>query len=192
MARLSVDAQTLKTWLDNDEAILVDVREPAEYQQASIKGSILMPLGRVDISLLPNNTNKKLVIHCARGMRGGSACEKLLSQDDDLVLYNLEGGINAWMAQGYEVNASNTTCAQSSNACCPPVSISTQSCLPLDRQVQLTIGIGVVLGVLLGALVSSYFYGLSLFFGLGLIYAGLSGTCRLAMILSKMPWNNRK
>ena len=63
--------------------------------------------------------------------------------------------------------------------------------LPLDRQVQLTVGILIVLGVVLSMFVSSKFLALPLFIGLGLTFAGLTGTCGLAMMLAKMPWNQK-
>lgn len=47
----------------------------------------------------------------------------------------------------------------------------------------------VVLGVLLGILVSPWFVALSGFVGAGLMFAGISGTCALAGLLSLMPWN---
>jgi hypothetical protein len=61
--------------------------------------------------------------------------------------------------------------------------------LPLDRQVQLTIGLGVLIGSLLAYFVNPMFFLLTGFFGAGLTFAGLSGTCGLAMVMAKMPWN---
>jgi hypothetical protein len=61
--------------------------------------------------------------------------------------------------------------------------------LSIDQQTQLVIGCGVFLGSLLGYFISVKFFLLSGFFGAGLIYAGLSGTCTLAMLIAKMPWN---
>jgi hypothetical protein len=55
--------------------------------------------------------------------------------------------------------------------------------------VQLTIGLGVFVGSILGYLVSPVFFLLSGFFGAGLMFAGLSGYCGLAILMTKMPWN---
>ena len=57
------------------------------------------------------------------------------------------------------------------------------------RQVQIVAGGLVLLGVALGALVSPWFYGLSGFVGLGLMFAGLTGFCSMAKLLAVMPWN---
>jgi hypothetical protein len=61
--------------------------------------------------------------------------------------------------------------------------------LPVDRQVQLIAGSMVLAGVGLGLLVSPWFLGLAAFFGAGLAFAGATGTCGLAMLLMKLPWN---
>lgn len=92
----SVDAATLKRWIENGEAVLVDVREPSEHQAQNIACATLVPLANVTKDKLPNHTGKKLVIHCKAGGRSMSACQKLLKEDPSLDLYNLEGGIGAW------------------------------------------------------------------------------------------------
>lgn len=167
----TVDAATLKRWMDNGEAIVVDVREPAEHAAESIAGATLLPLSGVSKSSLPPVGGKKLVIHCRSGKRGGNACEKLLGEDPNLDIYNLEGGISAWSQAGYAVQTSG------------------RFFLPLDRQVQLTIGLGVLIGSLLAYYVSPLFFLLTGFFGAGLTFAGLTGFCGLAMVMAKMPWN---
>lgn len=70
-----------------------------------------------------------------------------------------------------------------------PVKKSGSFFLPLDRQVQLTIGIGVLLGSVFGYFLSAGFFILSGFFGLGLIVAGMTGFCGLAKLMAYMPWN---
>ena len=92
----SVDSKTLKNWLDNGEAVLIDVREPEEHKEHNISCATLIPLANVTIKSLPDFHGKNLVIHCLGGKRGMAACEKLLAEKPSLELYNLEGGINAW------------------------------------------------------------------------------------------------
>ena len=171
MALKTVDAPTLKHWLDTGEAMLLDVREPAEFKAESIAGATLMPLAQVRKDTLPNHQGKKLVVHCRKGGRGGTACEKLLAEDPNLEIYNLEGGISAWAEAGY------------------PVQSSGKRFLPLDRQVQLTIGLCVLTGSLLAYFVNPLFTILTGFFGAGLTFAGLTGFCGLARIMARMPWN---
>ena len=99
----SIDAREAKAWLDNNEAIVVDVREPSEYNEIHIAGSTLIPIGTICTAKLPALNNKKLIVHCKLGKRGGMACEKLLEENPDLEVYNLEGGITAWQDAGFKV-----------------------------------------------------------------------------------------
>ena len=167
----TIDAKTLKTWLDNHEAVLVDVREPAEHAAEHIKGATLLPLANVSKSTLPSCAGKKLVIHCRKGGRGGAACEKLLAEDPSLDIYNLEGGMEAWNAAGLAVASSGKVFP------------------PLDRQVQLTIGLLLIAASMLGVLFSPAWFLFTGLIGAGLTVAGLTGFCGLARVMAKMPWN---
>lgn len=171
MAINNIKPEIVKRWLDKDEAILIDVREPAENKAESINGATLIPLGEISSTDIPDTNGKKLVIHCHSGRRGSGACEKLLKENPDLEIYNLEGGITAWKNNGFQINESG------------------KFFLPLDRQVQLTIGLFVLIGSILAYFVSPAFNLLTGFFGLGLTFAGITGFCGLAMLMAKMPWN---
>lgn len=167
----TVDAKTAKEWLSKNEAILVDVREPGEYAAMHIAGSKMIPVGIINHDNLPELRDKKLLIHCQMGRRGEAACEKLLHSTPNLNVYNLEGGITAWEKAGFEVEKSEGTF------------------LSIARQVQITIGSGVLIGLTLGYLIHPGFLFLSAFFGAGLLFAGISGSCGLAILMAKMPWN---
>ncbi|HCR85432.1 MAG TPA: rhodanese [Alphaproteobacteria bacterium] len=169
----TVNSETLKQWLANGEAVVVDVREPAEHSAENIKGAKLVPLATVSKNKLPDCCNKKLVVHCRSGGRSTKACEKLLAEDPNLEIYNLEGGISAWSGAGNEVGTSG------------------KFFLPLDRQVQLTVGLSVFIGSALTYFVNHSFLVIPAFFGAGLTFAGATGFCGLAMLLAKMPWNQK-
>jgi rhodanese-related sulfurtransferase len=171
MTLKTIDANTLKQWLEKREAVLVDVREPAEYAAENIQGATLLPLGSIRKSSLPDCLGKKLVIHCRKGGRGGSACEKLLAEDPNLDIYNLEGGIEAWRAAGLTVASSG------------------KAFLPLDRQVQLAIGLLLITASLLGYFLTPVFFLLTGLIGAGLTIAGVTGFCGLALLMARMPWN---
>ena len=96
MSVTNIDCATLKKWLKNDEAVLIDVRELAEYQESKIDEAHLIPLGEISINSLPDFKNKKLVLHCRSGKRSLTAGAKLLEENPNLEIYNLEGGIIAW------------------------------------------------------------------------------------------------
>lgn len=167
----TVDPLTLKSWLESNEAVLIDVREPAEYASEHIEGSQPVPLRRVIKDAIRMSDDQKLVIHCRRGGRGQSACEKLLSQMPNVEIYNLAGGIEAWEAAGLNVKKSE------------------RRILPLDRQVQLTVGLVLLTTSLLGAHYGAGFFLLTGLIGTGLTFAGLTGFCGLARLLTLMPWN---
>ena len=103
----TIDVPTLKRWLDNQEAILIDVREPAEHDDKRIAGAILIPLATLAKNKLPPLEGHKLVLHCHLGRRSLSACNKLIIEEPSLDIYNLEGGIDAWGQQGYPVDSNN-------------------------------------------------------------------------------------
>jgi hypothetical protein len=96
MSVKNIDCHTLKKWLKNNEAVLIDVRELAEYQESKIDQAHLIPLGEISINSLPDFKNKKLVLHCRSGKRSLTAGAKLLEENPKLEIYNLEGGIIAW------------------------------------------------------------------------------------------------
>src|SRR5665213_2362933 len=104
----AVDAKTLKQWLEQGEALLIDVREPAEYRAEHSEGANLLPLAQVSAALLPDVLGKKLVVHCLKGGRGSQACQKLLAENPSLEIYNLEGGISAWSTAGFPVKRSGS------------------------------------------------------------------------------------
>lgn len=169
----SVLPHTLKEWLDKGEAVIIDVREPAEYESEHIAGAISVPLGGVCCAKLPDAKGKKLVVQCHLGGRSRTACEKLVSENSGQEVWNLEGGITAWKQAGFQVEKSE----------------GGRCVLPISQQMQLIVGTGVLAGVLLGANGFPLFLYLAGFFGAGLIFAGLTGICPLMCILSHMPWN---
>ena len=65
----------------------------------------------------------------------------------------------------------------------------TRQPIEIMRQVQITAGGLVFLGVILGVWVAPAFLGLSAFVGAGLMFAGISGWCGMAKLLALMPWN---
>ena len=163
--------EELKVLLQEGNVQLVDVREPIENAEEKIPDSLLMPLSSFDpAKVLVIKKDKKLVLHCRSGKRSMQAAQKLL-EIGCVEVYSLAGGIEAWKAKGYDV-------MKSQNA---PIS--------LMRQVQIVAGGLVLLGAVLAQFVSPNYIYLSGFVGAGLLFAGLTNTCALGMLLSKMPWN---
>lgn len=162
----------LKKWLEMESVILVDVREAAEYAGERIQSATRVSLSNFDPRKIPLDEGKKLVLYCQTGKRSAQAAQKLFAASFNEVT-DLEGGLNAWKEAGYPIETSKNA----------PMSIM--------RQVQIVAGSLVVMGTLLGAFVSPWFLIMSGFIGSGLVFAGISNTCALGMLLARMPWNQK-
>ena len=97
----SINVVELKMKMDNgDDFILVDVREPHEFEIVRIPGSILMPLSQfLDGSALENlPRDKAIILHCRSGVRSATALEilKTAGFGDST---HVEGGVLAWAQQ---------------------------------------------------------------------------------------------
>ncbi len=91
----------IKAWVEADEAIIVDVREPQEYAQEHIHGATLIPLSVFDPAKVPvPPEGKKLVIHCQSGVRCGMASQKLAQSGWEGDIFRMQGGIYGWRAVG--------------------------------------------------------------------------------------------
>lgn len=163
--------QQVDVWLKEGKALLVDVREDFEHASESIPGAISMPLSRFDAEALRTQANGRTVVfHCQTGRRSADAASRFRQSDEPV--HHLAGGIEAWKSSARPTERS---------ASAPKISVM--------RQVQITAGSLILLGVVLGALVNEWFFAISAFVGAGLLFAGLSGWCGMAMLLAKMPWN---
>ena len=93
-----VDAATVKAWLKDGTATIVDVREPNEHRASRIPGAVLVPLSAFDPRRVPVETGKHLVFHCQSGRRCGPAAAKMVANGFDGIIHRLNGGMNAWTA----------------------------------------------------------------------------------------------
>lgn len=167
-----LDAATVQDLKIQDQAYLIDVREPSEYAGENIPGSQNLPLSKFQpsqISLIPN---KQIILYCQSGKRSNQAAQKLI-QAGFTEFSQLQGGITAWKQSGY------------------PTKINKNAPISLMRQVQIVAGSLVFTGTVLGAFVSPWFLILSGFVGAGLVFAGVTNTCAMAVLLSKLPYNQR-
>lgn len=157
-------------------AVLLDVRTPAEYEEMHIEGSVLHPLTKLDpeeVKTLLGNTSECVVV-CASGQRATRAAEQLQKALGGAVkLSVLDGGVKAWDAAGMPL-------------------VRGKGVISLERQVRIAAGSFVLIGVVLGFLVKPAWFALSGFVGAGLVFAGITDTCGMGMLLARMPWNNRR
>jgi len=99
-----VDVETIFDWIEQDKAVIVDVREQNEWVAHHIAGATLVPLSSFDPAKIPAiPEGKKLVLHCRSGVRCGTATQNLLAAGYKGEINRMSGGINAWIAAGYPV-----------------------------------------------------------------------------------------
>jgi len=96
-----VSARELAQLLEEGTAMVVDVREPAEFAGGHIPGAINVPLSRFDSAKLPNAKGKTVVLNCAMGGRSHTALKMCGGSGSDT---HLAGGMRAWMRAGYPVD----------------------------------------------------------------------------------------
>jgi len=151
-------------------ARLIDIRGTDEHAREHIPGAVSLPLTAIET--LPR-ASAPIVFHCRSGMRSDANAARLQSAAGDAPCYILAGGIEGWRGAGL------------------PTRIDRRQPLDIMRQVQIAAGGLVLLGVLLGFLVTPVLFGLSASVGAGLVFAGASGWCGMATLLRHMPWNRR-
>jgi len=156
---------------------LIDVRTPAEYDAVHVPQAILHQLDGLDcgavIAARQGAVHSPIYILCHSGVRAGKAAAKFAEAGfNDTVV--VEGGTQAWIDAGLPVERS-----------------SKPGVIPLDRQLQLTIGTLVVTGVLLSHFVNPHWIWLSGFVGAGLMMAGATGFCPMRILIARMPWNQK-
>ena len=86
----------------NEDFFLIDVRDPEEYENGHIKGSILIPLSDVEKKTEGIRKDKPMVLYCALGRRSRAAAEALIARGFTNI-YHLDGGLKAWTQDGEEV-----------------------------------------------------------------------------------------
>lgn len=152
---------------------LIDVRTPVEFREVHVEFARNVPLDRLDPKAIQAERGAKadqpLYVVCRSGARGKQACEKLQAAGLANVV-NVDGGTLACEAAGLPVVRGKTA-------------------MSLERQVRITAGFLVFTGAVLALTVHVYFAGIPAFVGAGLMFAGITDTCGMAMVLARMPWN---
>jgi rhodanese-related sulfurtransferase len=151
------------------EVKLIDVRTPAEFREVHVELARNVPLDRLNTDQLRAEfKGEPLYVICRSGNRAAQACQKLAAAGLEAV--NIEGGTAAWDAAGLPV-------------------VRGKKFMSLERQVRIAAGSIVLVGAVLALIVHPYFAALPAFVGAGLVFAGITDTCGMAMVLAKMPWN---
>ena len=154
---------------------VIDVRTRPEFDEVHAEGASNLPLHLLDHAQLESSgvsPTDPLYLLCQTGTRAAQAARHL-SDHGFRQVFLVEGGTQAWVAAGLPV-------------------VRGRKAVSLERQVRIVAGGLVVLGIALGFLVHPGFYGLALFVGSGLVFAGITDFCGMGLLLARAPWNQRK
>lgn len=165
-----ISPQKAMELVQNEQALLVDVREADEYAGMRIAGANLQPLSVLQYLPPDENTDRPVIYFCYSGKRTGAAQEQL-NKRGHARTYIIDGGLEAWQRAKLPVQES-------------------KGVLPIMRQVHIAAGSLIVIFLLIGQHVP-FFRLFAVFIGLGLLASGLTGACGMAMLLKKMPWNKK-
>ncbi len=170
MSVQEIKPEEARRWLREGRAELIDVRDSGERDQLRIPEARWIPLAGLEAGLKVEPHDKIGIFHCRSGGRTRTHADRLEGVGYPET-YTLEGGIMAWKKAGY------------------PVVSDSKAPIEIMRQVQIAAGGLVLLGVILGTWVDAGFFWLSGFIGAGLVFSGVTGSCGMAMMLAKLPFN---
>ncbi|HCU24319.1 MAG TPA: MBL fold metallo-hydrolase [Deltaproteobacteria bacterium] len=155
-----------------EKAKILDVRTPAEFAAYHLPGSFNIPFEECDpvrvAAVVPKNA--ALYCLCQTGTRSQLIASRLQAAGFSNIVH-VDGGINAWEAAGL------------------PLQRGTKTTMSMERQIRLTAGGLVLLGLVLGTWLHPLAYLISAVAGAGLFYGGITDNCNLTRLLVKMPWN---
>jgi len=151
---------------------LIDVRSALEYSQEHIDGSVNIPIDMLASRAAELGLSEDgYIVLCRTGTRSPMAAD-MLSQAGAHAVKILDGGITRWSRDRLPVTKG-------------------EGGISLERQVRVIAGSLVLAGITLALFVDMRFIAISLFVGCGLVFAGLTDSCLMGMLLMKLPYNKR-
>ena len=148
--------------------LVVDVRLPAEYRALHLEPSVCIPLDEIARRHDELPRDREVALVCRTGARARLAAAQLAGHPVRV----LDGGIVAWQEAGQAV-------------------VEGAPHMSLERQVRVVAGALACVGGLLAAGVSPWFGLIPAAVGAGLVYAGLTDRCGMAMLLGRLPYNRQ-
>ncbi|MFX0004076.1 MAG: rhodanese-like domain-containing protein [Candidatus Hermodarchaeota archaeon] len=106
---INISVETAHDMINNStqypNLVILDVREQWEYDEHHLCNSILIPLSEINnrISELEPYKDTEIIVYCRSGSRSAQASQNLVDNHNFTKIYNMLGGINAWITAGYEV-----------------------------------------------------------------------------------------
>jgi rhodanese-related sulfurtransferase len=173
MTRTITPEELKRRYLAAEPVELIDVRTPAEFRALHVEFARNVPLDQLDVHVIrkarSGKVDEPLYLICQKGGRGKQACEMLTAAGIANV-FNVTGGTQACELAGL------------------PIAFGRQA-LSLERQVRIAAGSLVFVGSILAYLVHPYWTVVPAFVGAGLVFAGITDTCGMGLMLARMPWN---
>lgn len=154
-----------------NNALIIDVREPEEFNAEHVPNSINIPLSQLAKEIpkiCENLSSNKIIFLCQSGNRAKKALS-IWNKNSNISACTFEGGLFQWKIES---------------------GLIVKNKLPIMQQVQLVIGIIIFTFSILTYVFSIYFLIPILLIGIGLSISGLTGFCGLAHLLRRMPWNS--
>ena len=164
-------ATQLSSLLAIDDSVrLLDVRTASEFENAHIAGAYNVPLDQLhEHSNEVRHASRQVVLICQSGGRAAQA-ELLLRSKGMENVRVLDGGMKSWIALGFGVRRIRAR-------------------VSLERQVRVLAGAIVAVASIAAMLLSPLFAIVSIVIGCGLVFAGVTDTCGMGMMLAKLPYN---
>ena len=156
---------------DQPATRLLDVRTPGEFDSQHIAGAYNVPLDTLGEhgAEIRATVDAPVVLVCRSGQRARRA-EAALAAAGMSSLHVLDGGMLAWTAAGAPV-------------------VEGRPRMSLERQVRIAAGTLAATGGFLALFVNPLFAALPAFVGSGLVFAGVTDTCAMGMLIAKLPYN---
>jgi rhodanese-related sulfurtransferase len=167
-----LDVDSLATLLrENPRVRLIDVRTPGEYESIHIRGAYNVPLDTLGEHSreIRAHVEDPVVLVCRSGARARQA-EQALRGAGMPNLHVLDGGVTGWQGAGQPVEEGRER-------------------ISLERQVRIAAGALTAIGGILALLVNPLFVLVPVMVGSGLVFAGVTDNCAMAMVLVRLPYN---
>jgi len=164
-------AQLSKALAAGQSVRVLDVRTPGEFENQHIPGAYNVPLDQLaeHAPELRAVTGCEVVLVCQSGQRAQRA-ESLLRDAGMPGVHILEGGMAAWTKEDYPIRR-------------------TRARVSLERQVRIAAGTLVALGSVAALMATPLWALVPAVIGAGLVFAGITDTCGMGMLLAKLPYN---
>jgi thiosulfate sulfurtransferase len=90
-----IDMDQMKTMIQNQDVVVLDVRKEKDYQAAHIEGAVLMDSDLLNSFIQQTDKSSHIICYCYKGISSRNTCQKLMDAGFRHI-YNLKGGYDAW------------------------------------------------------------------------------------------------